>query len=214
MLIHCYYCLARVDAETVGATYGAESESERYRVSLLKCPSCHQPLVARDELVEDGQFGEPDVWSAPVRVWPSPESDLPPSIPSLIRASLIEANLSRRAGAFTASVVMTGRALEAMCRHFETKSKVFAHGLKELLDREIIDKRLFRWSEELRVHRNLAAHATDEQFSHDDAEDLFTFATAICDYVFVLKEKFDSFMERKEAKKRPTVQEAESGESE
>ena len=86
------------------------------------------------------------------------------------------------------------------------------HGLKELLDREVIDKRLFRWSEELRLHRNLAAHATDEQFSHDDAEDLFAFATAICDYIFVLKDKFDSFMERKEAKKRPVVQEVESDE--
>ena len=100
-------------------------------------------------------------------------------------------------------MVMTGRALEAMCRHFQTKSRTLAHGLKELLDREIIDKRLFQWSEELRVHRNLAAHATDEQLSHDDAEDLYNFATAICDYVFVLNEKFDLFMKRKEDKKKP-----------
>ncbi len=81
-----------------------------------------------------------------------------------------------------------------------------AQGLKELLDMEIIDKRLFQWSEELRFHRNLAAHASGEQFTHDDAEDLFNFATAICDYVFVLNEKFSLFMKRKEAKKSPPVE--------
>ena len=37
--------------------------------------------------------------------------------------------------------------------------------------------------------------------SHDDAEDLFNFATAICDYVFVLNEKFAQFMQRKQARK-------------
>jgi hypothetical protein len=93
---------------------------------------------------------------------------------------------------------------------FQTKNKTLAHGLKELLEREIIDKRLFQCSEELRVHRNLAAHASGESFSHDDAEDLFNFATAICDYVFVLNEKFARFMERKQAKKKPLVAAADS----
>jgi len=152
-------------------------------------------------LVQLGHFEEPDTWSARTRVWPEPDSDIPASIPSLIRSSLVEANLCLRTGAFTASVVMTGRALEAMCRHFETKSKIMAQGLKELLDREIIDKRLFQWSEALRLHRNLAAHPTGEHFTHDNAEDLFNFATAICDYVFVLNEKFALFMKRKEANK-------------
>ena len=46
----------------------------------------------------------------------------------------------------------------------------------------------------------------NERFTHDDAEDLFNFATAICDYVFVLNEKFRLFMKRKEAKKNPPVE--------
>jgi len=203
MLIHCPYCLARVDAAVEGPIRRWDSESECSRISLLRCPACARAVVARDEVIQSGQFDEPDVWSDPVRMWPEPDTDIPASIPALIRTSLAEANLCLRGGAFTGSVLMTGRALEAMCHHFETKSPTLTQGLKELLDRDIIDKRLFQWSEALRVSRNLAAHATDEHFAHDDAEDLFNFATAICDYVFVLNEKFALFMKRKQPKKNP-----------
>jgi hypothetical protein len=204
MLIHCPYCIARVNADSAGVVITDESESERIRVLLLECPACHRAIVARDELVQIGGLDEENIYSAPLRVWPQPDTDIAASIPASIRSSLVEANLCLRAGAFTGSVVMTGRALEAMCQHFKTKNKTLAQGLKELLDREVIDKRLFQWSEELRIHRNLAAHASDESFSHDDAEDLFNFGTAICDYVFVLNEKFARFMERKLAKKKPS----------
>ncbi len=193
MLIHCSYCLARVNGVHHGHIVEHLSESERTRVQLLQCPACFRALIARDEFLQEGQFDEPDTWSPATRVWPEPDSDIPPTIPAIVRTSLVEANLCLRAGAFTASVVMTGRALEAMCHHFQTKKPMLALGLKELLGREIIDKRLFQWSEELRFNRNLAAHASGEQFSHDEAEDLFNFATAICDYVFVLNEKFSAF---------------------
>lgn len=202
MLINCPYCVARVNAHSAGAVIRDESESERIRVLLLECPACRRAIVARDELVQTGAFDEENTYSAPVRVWPQPDTGIPLSVPSDIRNSLIEANLCLRAGAFTGSVVMTGRALEAMCQHFKTKSKTLAHGLRELLDRDVIDKRLFQWGEELRIHRNLAAHASGEDLSHDEAEDLFDFATAICDYVFVLNEKFERFMERKQTKNK------------
>ena len=95
---------------------------------------------------------------------------------------------------------MCGRALEGICRHFETKSPYLSGGLKELLDREIIDKRLYQWSQELQRQRNLAAHASEEKVSQDDATALLEFVTSICDYVFVLSAKFEEFMKRKTAK--------------
>ncbi len=203
MLMGCTHCRARVNATKRGEVKTYVSASECIRVSLLECPVCAHAVVAQNELVQEGQFDEPDRWSATARVWPEPDTDIPASIPSSTRISLIEANLCLRAGAFTASVVMIGRALEARCHHFGAgvRHKTMAQGLKELLDREIIDKRLFEWSEALRIHRNLAAYASGEQFSHEDAEDLFNFATAICDYVFVLNEKFALFMKRNEERK-------------
>jgi hypothetical protein len=96
-----------------------------------------------------------------------------------------------------ACAVMCGRALEGVCRHFKTSSSYLAGGLKELLEKEIIDKRLFQWSQELQRHRNFAAHATDEKITREDAESLLEFVVAICDYVFVLSAKFQDFMSRK-----------------
>jgi hypothetical protein len=83
-----------------------------------------------------------------------------------------------------------------MCRHFATKKDTLFEGLKELHERQIIDARLYQWGDELRKHRNLAAHASDAQFAFNDAKDLYDFATAICDYVFVLTAKFESFQKR------------------
>lgn len=76
--------------------------------------------------------------------------------------------------------------------------------MKELHDRGIVDKRLYEWGDELRKHRNLGAHASGAKFNLTDTKDLYDFSTAICDYVFVLAEKFESF------KKRQAKQEAQA----
>ena len=94
---------------------------------------------------------------------------------------------------------MCGRALEGICRHFKTKSDNLANGLTELRDARVIDGRLFDWSEELRKHRNLGAHASEERISSEDAADLLDFAHAITTYVFDLTAKFKGFLQRKTA---------------
>jgi len=93
---------------------------------------------------------------------------------------------------------MSGRALEGVCRHFATKSQYLGGGLKELRDREIIDSRLFEWSEALRKHRNMAAHATEEKATKANAQDLLNFVESISEYVFVLSAKFEEFKKREE----------------
>lgn len=103
---------------------------------------------------------------------------------------------------------MCGRALEGVCIHFGIKS-MLAKGLAELRDRKLIDERLFDWGEQLRKHRNLAAHASKERITREDANDLFEFVTAICEYIFVLSSRFQEFMARKE--KTSTVLESEPG---
>lgn len=62
----------------------------------------------------------------------------------------------------------------------------------------------------LREHGNIGAHPSEEKISKEDARDLLDFATAICDYIFVLTKKFDNFMERK----RKAEQEEEDDEDE
>lgn len=100
------------------------------------------------------------------------------------------------AGAHLAATAMCGRALEAVCRSHKTKDSYLSGGLKELRDSGIIDAKLYQWGEELREHRNNAAHAVDTEISARDANDVLTFTYAIIDYVCLLAKKFEEFQKR------------------
>ena len=104
------------------------------------------------------------------------------------------------AGAFLACAVMCGRAIEAICTEHKTKSPTLAEGLRELKDRQIIDQRLFDWAETLRHQRNIGAHATAESITPQDARDVLDFAIAICEYVVVLSDKYETFRNRQKRK--------------
>lgn len=91
-----------------------------------------------------------------------------------------------KARAYSACAVMCGRALEGICRHFETRSQYLGGGLKELRERSVIDGRLFEWAQALQNSRNLSAHATGQKVSKQDASDLLDFTKAICEYTFVV----------------------------
>jgi hypothetical protein len=148
--------------------------------------------------------GERKTWSSAKRVWPNPESDFDEAIPSKIRVCVQEARICLRSGAYTGSVAMAGRALEAIVRHFHPSDEqiTLGRGLLGLHEKKVIDDRLFAWGKELQEHRNLAAHASGTRFGRTDAEDLYNFAIAICDYVFVLQEQYNRFVARKEEKRR------------
>jgi hypothetical protein len=92
-----------------------------------------------------------------------------------------------------------------MCKHFKTANRDLFKGLKELHDRQIIDSRIYSWGDELRKHRNIAAHASDVKFTKTDATDLYDFAVAICEYVFVLTKKFEAFQSRQTKKAKIAV---------
>jgi len=195
VVVECSYCEARVDAKVV-ASYTEPPEREsgiRLKASLLMCPRCENALLAtQTDYVEDSS----SEWDEPIRVWPNPDREFSWRIPDIVRGSLEEANKCFKAGAYSACAVMCGRALEGICRHFKTKSNYLGGGLKELLDQGIIDGRLFSWSEALHKSRNRGAHASSEKVSKADARDLVEFANAICEYVFVLTEKFNEFVRR------------------
>jgi hypothetical protein len=195
MIIECPYCESKVDGLVRGehVSYFEEDDSE-FRTLLLECPVCRNSLLGGQERYDPELDSE---WSSVKRLWPQPEAHIDLNIPDIVRDSLEEARRCFKARAYSACAVMCGRSLEAICNEYSTKSKILAGGLKELLDRKIIDDRLFQWGEELRKHRNIGAHATQEKISREDARDLLDFVNAICEYVFVLSRKFEGFMKRK-----------------
>lgn len=199
MNIDCPHCQSRVDArviaEHVVESFDEIEGPEYFRTLLLECSSCSRSL-----LVGQHSYDFPDEdgiqrWSRPSRLWP-PLRAFSSEIPEIVRSSLQEAEKCYKGGAYNATAVMVGRALEGICRHFETKDVRPAAGLKELRDREIIDRNIYEWGEELRKHRNIGAHQLEQNISKEDAQDLLNFIIAICEYIFVLKAKFESFMKR------------------
>ena len=199
MIIECPYCESKVDGKVIGehVSHG-EEDPFPFKAVLLECPVCKQALLGSQELYEVGP--EREEWITGERLWPKPAISNRLLLPGNIGDSLEEAEKCYKARAYSACAVMCGRSLEALCKNYETKSKTIAGGLREMRERKIIDDRLYEWGEVLRQQRNLGAHATGENISKEDARDILDFANAICDYVFILSEKFERFKKRQEKK--------------
>lgn len=200
MIIECPYCESLVDGRLIGEheSYNIE-DPYPFKVVLLECPKCKESLVGCQELIQTGP--DEESWINGQRLWPEPPNFSSWVIPGIIRESLIEAEKCFKAKAYIACAVMCGRALEGVCKSHKTSSKTIASGLKELVDRKIIDDRLYRWGEALREQRNLGAHATEMNITKEDARDILDFANAICNYIFVLTDKFEKYLKRQEQKK-------------
>ena len=196
MIIECSFCEAKVDA-TVISKKGyqvRDDDSEPFMIYLLQCPVCSSVIVGGSDLLQISN--DKSDWGPPERLWPNPIVTLHYSIPAPSRKSIEEAQRCFHAKAYSACAVMCGRAIEAVCAEHKTKAKLLAGGLKELRDRGIIDQRLFDWAEALREQRNIGAHATGEDVSRVDARDVLDFSIAICEYVFVLSQKYEDFKAR------------------
>ncbi len=91
---------------------------------------------------------------------------------------------------------MCGRAIEAICVAHSSEQTLH-RGLQALRDSGVIDGRLFDWGDSLRQERNIGAHASGQNVSAEDAKDVLEFATAICEYVYVLSDRYESYRKRK-----------------
>lgn len=195
MIIECTSCEAKVDCYERGEIeIDIEHTGIPTKYVLLECKVCHRALLGVSELFQTG--ADSWEWDSAARVWPSSEDAIDWTIPEIARDSLVEAQICFKAKAYRACAVMCGRAIEGLCKHHDSKVKTLATGLKKLKDDGVIDERIFNWGEALRNSRNLGAHATTAKVSKEDARDLLDFGLAICEYVYVLNEKFNRFKER------------------
>ncbi|EHL24544.1 hypothetical protein KYG_02212 [Acidovorax sp. NO-1] len=74
---------------------------------------------------------------------------------------------------------------------------MIAKGLADLKAKGVIDERLFNWAEALRRERNIGAHASDQETTKENAQDVIDFTIAIFDYVYTLSEKYEKYVARK-----------------
>ena len=178
--------------------YDQTDDYDPFIVYFLECQVCHGTMVGHADLMQI----EIDKWdyTKPIRLWPNPSKNLDWRIPTSVRQSIEEARKCFSAKAYSACAVMCGRSIEALCKEHGSKKWQLAQGLKELKDKGIIDGRLFEWGEALRNRRNIGAHASDENISREDASDILDFTIAICEYVYVLTQKYEEFKKREKKK--------------
>jgi hypothetical protein len=221
-IVDCPSCKAKVAAEEAGCAEDTGFDDEvvepyGWRLFVGTCPRCKTTIAAQSRQLQfkSWEGDEDDVWSDPVRVHPKPPKIFSSfRIPSVVTRSLTEADIALQGGAHHAACVMIGRALEGLCRDMlftveekkairagtSKKRLMLGDGIKQLREKNIIDSRLFDWSQHLHAFRNLAAHPDVQGTSiiREDAEDLQVFVYAITEYVYDLADRFEEFKERQE----------------
>jgi|SRR4051794_18642360 hypothetical protein len=221
-IVDCPSCKAKVAAIEGGRSDASGmGDYEPYAESLHvgKCPSCSTLLAGYRYQLDFGGFdAEEDRWSEIVRVYPEPPTSFSSSnIPSIALVSLGEGERALQVDSNHAACLMFGRALEAVCRDVLTEKNQFgqpikesikknltlAEGIKLLRQKNIIEARLYEWSQELRGLRNIAAHADDsDTISRQDAQDMKVFVNAIIKYIYDLNERCNEYKARMALKKK------------
>ena len=230
-IVDCPICKAKVAAEVSGVAENSgrwheTSEPFADRLYVGKCPRCSTLLSGKSHQISFMEWGsEFDEWSDVSRVFPEPiKTFTSRRIPKVVTISLAEADRCLQAGAPTATCVMFGRALEAVCRDIlqqkspsparkrtrqaptkpssPPKKIMLGKGIKDLKDRNIIDQRLYDWGQQLQAFRNIAAHPDEMEISREDAEDLQSFVYAIVEYIYDLTDRYEEFKERVERRNR------------
>jgi hypothetical protein len=226
-IVDCPICKAKVAAIETGRAerrYYDDEDNQPYcmRLYVGKCPRCETLLAGESQQIHFKNFdSEYDEFSDVVRIYPNPPKTFSSHrIPRIATESLLEAERCLQANAPIAACAMLGRAFEALCRDIlkleetaatdpkkKPKPIMLAEGIRQLKDKNVIDERLYNWSQELHAFRNLAAHPDEESsISREDAQDLQAFVFAITEYVYDLTDRYNDFKERADYKKnRPSA---------
>lgn len=202
--VDCPSCESRIGAEVLSSCDFYDEESGvSLIVYLLKCPICALPICAVSEVemmgVTDKNGELTPEWEEGLldRVWPYPKKSFF-ELPDSVRQSLEEAEKCFNAKANLACSVMCRRTLEALCVDFGLLNRSLPENLRELKAKEIIDGRLSEWGETLRQMGNIGAHANKGHISKQDARDILDFTAAICEYVYILTNKYEKFRVRQQ----------------
>jgi uncharacterized protein YutE (UPF0331/DUF86 family) len=92
---------------------------------------------------------------------------------------------------------MVGRALEAVARDYDSRVRTIATGIKKMHEAGAISKELFDWANELRLLRNIGAHAFEKDVEEVDAREALDFLQAILETIYHLRPMFQKRKERK-----------------
>ena len=162
------------------------------RVSSLICRHCNQPIIVVEEQwigehpAKEGNFSG-TVNFRGIHWWPLPGANLSTDIPDKIASVVSEAAGALYANCPRASVVMSRRALEAICVDKGETSGVLAARLDVLKSKGILLPTLADWAKEVRLIGNVGAHFDPIQdVELHDAKQLMSFLRELLKYLYEL----------------------------
>jgi hypothetical protein len=118
-------------------------------------------------------------------------------VPQQVHASYSEAVKCEQARAWTACAVMVGRTLEAVASQYDQGGGGLAAALQAMYENGIISKDIYEWANELRLIRNIGAHAGEGTVASQDAMEALDFAQAILEILYELRPKFEKMRNRR-----------------
>jgi len=153
--------------------------------AILACQDCGTWFVAAEH------YGE---WTA---VYPIPHKPTAEEVPEPIRGELEEANLCFAIEAYIGSLLVCKTALIAMQRQQEVSN------LKELKDKGIISKGLYKQADEVRLWANMVGHEdSPEAVTKEDCEQLLTYLEALLNAVYVEPKRLAKLAQKREKLKK------------
>jgi len=193
--LECPTCGEIVAAAVVGHyAFFADGPDIPIRYLFTRCPTCNDPMVARQE--NDLNWNDDHDFSQPVRVLPAP-SQAGIAVPLPVASAYEEAARCLTVRAYAATALMCRKALEALIAEHKISGRNLADALKAMRDQGLIEPKLFEWADALRLTGNQAAHDVGENISREDARDVLDFTSALMEYVFTFRDRFETFKERR-----------------
>ena len=204
----------------------ATGEYDQRMWFLFQCPACSRPILSECVIVEREKFGElPEVFKGDFHFaagyagrvgdpagpmlfeeFSSGNKILYPQdktiehqwvLPYRVSLAYNAALRVQKAdpGAFA---IMVGRTLEEICRHEKAKGKVLADKIKSLADSGRMPQVLAEMIEQLRLLRNLAAHANEDDYvvEEEDVPIIREFIDAILEYLYIAPTKITHLQDR------------------
>jgi len=196
ILHYCADCEARVVYERVYVHERTAPDGRDEEYTLTKCSICGEPaLFFRDEI--DFQQSVLDIAEPQYhRLWEQLPRGLDCGLPPSVDGPYIEACEAELLHLPMSAGVMIGRALEAMCKDLDPSTESIHQALAKMRREGALSDEMFRWASELRLLRNIAAHATDQPVDESDIAAALDLLEAILRIVYDVRPKFKHYMRR------------------
>ena len=164
--------------------------------TFAACIRCNRPLLLREShsVIDGLSIPQSDVR----QVYP-PETSMPEAVPTAVARPYREAHIAYKIKLYDSCATMCRKTVEAVCGQYGESGGSLSTRLDRLVQRGVIDRGMFEWTEELRLSGNKGAHFDPDGVTEAEAKDLLEFARAVLLYAFELPKRLQRARQRRSA---------------